>query len=137
MAYEKIELLTEDADVSLQAEAVGEDLWVAPAEMERATGWKLTADGFCREALCIPIPSGREAAFSRADGSANLAGLSRLRGQATVHDDRGSVWAFGPVARGTSLSSVEAPDFTLPDLSGRMFSLHAFRGKKVLLASWA
>ena len=30
-----------------------------------------------------------------------------------------------------------APDFTLPDLEGRLHSLSEHRGKKVLLVTWA
>jgi peroxiredoxin len=30
-----------------------------------------------------------------------------------------------------------APDFTLPDLDGRMHSLSDYRGKKVFLLAWA
>ncbi|MBI3853814.1 MAG: redoxin domain-containing protein [Verrucomicrobia bacterium] len=30
-----------------------------------------------------------------------------------------------------------APDFTLPDLKGKAHSLSDFRGKKVLLITWA
>ena len=35
------------------------------------------------------------------------------------------------------LSSLKAPDFTLPDMSGKTHSLSDFRGKKVLLVTWA
>ncbi len=35
------------------------------------------------------------------------------------------------------LSSLQAPDFTLPDMAGKMHSLSDFRGKKVLLVTWA
>ena len=35
------------------------------------------------------------------------------------------------------LRSGEAPDFALPDLSGRMHRLSDYRGKKVLLYAWA
>lgn len=134
-----ITLLTEDAETSLPVQVSGEDVWLAAPELARASGWKLTRDGFCRGALCIPIPPGREAEFSRADGSVNLAAFARLRGQALVHDDDAAVWALdaSTTARSTTRASLEAPDFTLPDLSGRMHSLHEHRGKKVLLASWA
>ena len=39
--------------------------------------------------------------------------------------------------RTAALESLEAPDFTLPDLSGRPHSLVDYRGRKVLLATWA
>jgi len=38
---------------------------------------------------------------------------------------------------GNRLRSLEAPDFTLPDLDGKLHSLSDYRGKKVLLMSWA
>ena len=134
-----ITLLTADAIALLTGQASGDDLWLAGPELERATGWKLTPDGFCRESLCLPTPPGREADFSRGDGSVNLAALARLRGQALVRDDTGTVWALdaSTAARSAARTSLEAPDFNLPDLSGRLHSLHAHRGKKVLLASWA
>lgn len=134
-----ITLLTEGADTSLSAQVTGDDLWLPAAELARATGWKLTRDGFCHGSLCIPIPPGRDAEFTRADGSVNLAAFARLRGQALVHDDDATVWALdaSTAARSATRASLEAPDFTLPDLSGRLHSLHEHRGKKVLLASWA
>ena len=134
-----ITLLTEDADLSLSAQVNGDDVWLAAPELEGATGWKLTREGLCRGAQCIPIPPGRAAEFSRADGSVNLAAFARLRGQALVHDDDATVWALdaSTAAHDTTRASLEAPDFTLPDLSGRLHSLHEHRGKKVLLASWA
>jgi hypothetical protein len=134
-----ITLLTEDTDTSLSAQVSRDDLWLTAPELTRATGWKLTRDGFCHGSLCIPIPPGRAAEFTRADSSVNLAAFARLRGQALVHDDTATVWALdaSTAARSATRTSLEAPDFTLPDLSGRMHSLHEHRGKKVLLASWA
>lgn len=139
MANITITLLTEDADTSLSAQVSGDDLWLAAPELTRATGWKLTREGFCQGSLCIPIPPGRDAEFTRADGGVNLAAFARLRGQALVHDDEATVFALdaSSAARSATRSSVEAPDFTLPDLNGRLHSLHEHRRKKVLLASWA
>jgi hypothetical protein len=139
MDNQTITLLTEDADISLSAQVTGDALWLAAPALLQATGWKLTREGFCHGALCIPIPPGREAEFSRADGSVNLAAFARLRGQALVRDDDATVWALdaSTAARTATRASLQAPDFTLPDLSGRRHSLHEHRGKKVLLASWA
>ena len=39
--------------------------------------------------------------------------------------------------RAAALASLEAPDFTLPDLDGRLHSLSEHRGKKVLLIAYA
>ena len=39
--------------------------------------------------------------------------------------------------RGSRLASLEAPDFTLPDLAGRLHSLAEHRGRKVFLVAYA
>ncbi len=54
-----------------------------------------------------------------------------------VHDDQLSVWSFGqaPEVIAGQLRSLETPDFTLPDLDGKMHSLLDYRRKKILM-SW-
>jgi hypothetical protein len=56
-----------------------------------------------------------------------------------VRDDAARIWVLGvgAAARSDALRSLEAPDFTLPDLEGRRHSLSDQRGKKVLLVTWA
>lgn len=39
--------------------------------------------------------------------------------------------------RAARLASLEAPDFTLPDLAGRLHSLSTLRGCRVFLVAWA
>ena len=131
-------MIFEDAVASVAAEAHGEDLWLAPPELERL-GWRLRPEGLCRDALCVPVPPARRTEFVRADGGVNLAALARHRGQAVVHDEAASVWVCGPAGevRDATRRSLVAPDFTLPDLEGRLHSLSQFRGRKVLLNSWA
>jgi hypothetical protein len=98
-------------------------------ELERATGWVFKPEGFCIADTCVPIPPARQAEFV-SGGRYNIVALA---GQGHA------VWCFGEAAaeRRRSLTSLEAPDFTLPDLAGRMHSLSEHRGKKVLLVSWA
>ena len=56
-----------------------------------------------------------------------------------AHDDTHGAWYFGtPVEQlRAPLLQLEAPDFELPDLSGRRHRLTEQRGKKVLLIAWA
>jgi hypothetical protein len=56
-----------------------------------------------------------------------------------LHSAHGDVWVLGESAqqRAAALASLEAPDFTLPDVNGRMHRLSDYRGKKVLLVTWA
>lgn len=118
----------------------GNNLWLSLADLHAATGWELKPQGACLNDVCVPIPVGREAEFVRATGQQfNLAALARLQGQPVVHDNTHNVWFFGEAAsaRNNALASLQAPDFTLPDLDGRLHSLSDYRGKKVLLVSWA
>jgi hypothetical protein len=120
------------------AYADGEQLWIGAGEFARATGWSLKPEGFCRGDVCVPVPADRTAEFVAGD-VVNAAAFWRQMNNAVVHDAIGEVWVLGPNAtdRSTSLQSLEAPDFTLPDLTGVERTLSEHRGKKVLLATWA
>ena len=52
-------------------------------------------------------------------------------------DERAAYLGVSAAERAKALASLEAPDFTLPDLDGRMHSLSQHRGKKVLLVAYA
>jgi hypothetical protein len=122
------------------AKAEGDDLWLSNADLKRASGWELKPEGACMGDVCIPIPPGRASEFVRDDRRGfNLAALARYLGQPVVHDDKNRAWYFGEAAatRRASFASLQAPDFELPDLDGKMHRLSDYRGKKVLLAAWA
>ncbi len=134
-----ITVLTESGATKLEvAEAAMEQLWLRTADVEPLTGWELKPDGLCRGAVCIPVPPGREAEFSRTT-AVNVAEFWRLRGGSVLHDAERANWILGEpaTARATALDSLEAPDFTLPDIDGKPHSLVDYRGKKLLLATWA
>jgi len=116
-----------------------DNLWLSLDDLTRATGWEFKPEGLCEGDRCVPIPPGRNADFVRPGGSFNLAAFARYLGQPVVHDDRHGVWFFGESAasRRDQLLSLEAPGFTLPDIDGKMHSLADYRGRKVLLLSWA
>ena len=103
-----------------------------------ATGWVAKPEGLCRGEVCVPLPGGRESEFVRG-GRVNLAALWRHLEQPVARSERGHVWVLGRSAgeRAAALRSLEAPDFSLPDIAGRMHSLSEHRGKKVLLVTWA
>jgi hypothetical protein len=122
------------------ATAEKENLWVPVSELHAATGWELRPEGACRGDVCVPIPRGREGEFLRERPARfNVAALARLLGQPVVHEDAHGVWSFGESAdvRSNAMRSLQAPDFTLPDLEGRPHALADYRGKKVFLVFWA
>lgn len=120
------------------AEASGEDLWCPARAAQLNTGWEAKPEGFCQGPTCIPIPAGREREFVR-DGRINLAALWRHLRQPMLHNDRGDVWLLARSAtqRAAALASLEAPDFALPDLADRVHRLSDYRGRKLLLVTWA
>jgi len=120
------------------AVAEGNDLWVLTSELPAASGWEVRPEGACRGEVCVPIPRGRQAEFLR-DGPArfNLAALARLLGQPVIREDAHGVWSFGESAAAGGSVSLQAPDFALPDLDGRVHRLSDYRGRKVFLVFWA
>jgi hypothetical protein len=87
----------------------------------------------------VPVPDARMGEFVDAGGRYNLAAIATLIGQPVVVDAEFNVVCVGEAAseRKRLLTSLEAPDFTLPDLEGKMHSLSDYRGKKVFVVSWA
>ncbi len=116
-------------------------LWIPTIDLRRATGFELKPQGVCRHELCFPVPKDREREFVRKTAGKiwfNLLAFARLVHQPVAHDEGLSTWYFGLRSdQRQGLSSREAPDFTLPDMNGKTHSLSDFRGKKVLLLTWA
>jgi hypothetical protein len=113
-------------------------LWLSAADLQRVSGWTHKPEGFCKGDVCIPVPAARKSEF--VDGARfNLAALAGLLGQPVVADEAHHAWSFGEAAaeRRRKLTSLDAPDFSLPDLDGKMHSLKEHRGKKVFVVSWA
>jgi hypothetical protein len=126
-------------NVSKAVDAVAKDgLWLSANDFKRVAGFELKPEGFCKGEQCYPVPPARKAQFE-SGGHYNLTALAELIGQPAVADEAHQVWCFGESSanRKRALTSLEAPDFSLPDLDGRMHSLSEHRGKKILLVSWA
>ena len=129
-------------DVSASAEPSSKDLWITMDDLKRATGFVVKPQGVCREELCFPIPAKRKDEFISKKGKAtwfNLSAFATLVKQPVARDEKNGTWYFGKRVdeRGTYLASLEAPNFTLPDINGKMHSLADYRGKKVLVITWA
>ena len=122
----------------LPAEVSNQAFSVPRSAVRESLGWELKPEGLCRGAICVPVAD----AASLGDGeSLDLEALAAALGRPLAVDADEGVAVIGAAAadRGASLASLRAPDFTLPDLSGKLHTLSDHRGKKVLLvvyASW-
>jgi hypothetical protein len=114
-------------------------LWLTPTDLHAATTWERKPEGLCRGDVCVPIPSAAHTVLIGDDGRIDLAAFARYVGDPVVCDPSTDTWVIGESAtsRRDALRSLDAPDFTLPDLDGTPHSLSDYRGKKVLLLSWA
>jgi len=118
------------------------DLWLTLDDLTRATGFEVKPQGVCRAEICIPLPANRKSEFLQKQQGVtwfNLSAFARLLGQPVAWDAALATWDFGPriEAQNRFVNSLEAPNFSLPDVNGKMHSLADFRGKKVLLLTWA
>jgi hypothetical protein len=112
----------------------GDALWVRKRDLPRVNGFELRPQGACRADLCIPIPKG----MVRGD-YLNLTAFAKKAGQPVVAEPSARVWSFGDMrALGGGLASSRvAPDFDVPNRLGHPVRLAGFRGKKVLVVTWA
>lgn len=129
---------TQVADALLEAD----QLFVPLDTAAEVTGFDIKPSGACRGELCFPLRrQGADAVIVDRQGRSYLAltKWAEQLEQVVVHDDQQQVWSFGeiPQAVQAGLLSGAAPDFTLPDRSGKPVRLADFRGKKVMILSWA
>ena len=124
-------VLTETGTHTVPSDA---GLVLSPADAERVTGWALKPEGMCHDELCVPL-SGAMQQGDRID----VAAFWRHLGNPVASDRAGDTWVLGtaPEARNEALAGLMAPDFELPDLSGKLHRLSDYRGQKVFLTTWA
>ncbi len=119
----------------------GQDLWLPLATAERVSGFSFKPAGACRDEICVPLLDKQAPVVETRSGApwVSLTRLARQLEQAVVYDGAAAVWSFGvvPAVAEQSLQSATAPDFELPDRQGKMVRLSSFRGRKVLILSWA
>lgn len=118
------------------------DLWVSPADLTRINGFVLKPEGACLDDICIPVRQDEDSPLViTRDGKkwVNVSELARRIQQAFVFDADTAVWSFGeiPATRRSFLGQGMAPDFALTDRQGKTVRLSDFRGKKVLIITWA
>jgi len=118
------------------------DLWVLPSDLTRINDFVLKPEGACLAELCVPVRQDHDSEiFVKRSGQAwfSVTELARRLQQAFVLDADNGVWSFGniPATRNSFFESATAPDFALPNREGKLIRLSAFRGKRVLVVTWA
>jgi len=136
MSEREFTLIDGERVTRVAARVDGSHVRIAPADLEHAFGWTLKPQGLCKDDLCITL---RERRGLVAQGGIDLAVFAQTTGLPLALDVAEGVAVLGEsaAARGSRLASLEAPDFTLPDLAGQLHTLSSHRGKKVLLIAYA
>ncbi len=118
------------------------DLWVTAADLPRIDGFELKPEGACLDEICVPIRQAEDSDIfvTRQDtGWVNVTELASRIQQPVVADHGTATFSLGaiPAQRHSFVREAEAPDFTLSDWQGNAHSLSDFKGKKIMLLSWA
>lgn len=132
--YDDRAIVVSGARHETSSDGSSEALWIQKRDLPRVNGFEFKPQGACRADICIPIAKGMQR------GSLfNLTAFANKIGEKVVADPSAGVWSFGEIQplRGAFLSTRQAPDITVPDRRGRPVNLSDFRGKKVLLVTWA
>ena len=109
-------------------------LWIRRRDLPAVNGFEVKPQGACRDDICVPIPKSM-----MRGGYFDLTAFARKARQVVVNDTAARAWSFGEIQalRGGFLNSRTAPDLSVPDRAGRPVHLSQFRGKKVLVITWA
>ncbi len=129
-------IIEEGRAIEVQVEVAGDRVRLTPEALNESLGWQLEPDGLCRGEVCVPV---RDRSKLVVDGAIDLSGFAEALGRPLALDAAAGAAAIGTAAvdRAAQLASLEAPNFTLPDLEGKLHSLSDHRGKKVLLIAYA
>lgn len=122
--------------VDVSAIIAGGTVGLPSGGLKAALGWELKPEGLCRGAICVPLPAG---SLPVTDAGIDLAALAAVLGRplALDPDERAAFLGVPARERSRALASLDAPDFTLPDLAGRPHSLTDALGNKILLIAYA
>ncbi len=112
------------------------ELGVSADDFSRATGWTLKTEGLCKGDVCVPV---RDVAAISNGAAIDVAEFARVSGRNMVVDASRNVVAMGEQAssRAAAMATLDAPNFTLPDINGNLVSLSDFANRKKLILAWS
>lgn len=136
---ERVTILAREQVLEIDNASVADGELLVPVDkVEAITGFAVKKEGLCAGEVCIPADPAWQ---SQIDGKSyfNLSRFAKQVDQVFAVDAEQHVWSFTPVPQAPTSPLVAgmAPDFALPDLEGKMVRLSDFRGKKVLILTWA
>ena len=118
------------------------DLWIPSEDLTRVNGFELKQEGACLDEICVPVKQDEDSdMFVRREGRTwfNVTELADKLQQPVVVDYEAGVYSFGaiPVTRASFRGQAVAPNFELTDRNGNKVQLSDFKGKKIMLLTWA
>jgi hypothetical protein len=136
MREEDFTIIDAGSAVAVPVALEDDQIRLEPADLERAVNWELKPEGFCRGPTCVQIP---EASSVVTEAGVDLIEFARLLDRPLALDagERAAYLGASAGDREEALATLQAPDFTLPDVEGKLHSLSDFRGRKILLVAYA
>ena len=105
-------------------------------DFEIITGWKLKPQGLCIDQICVAV---RDPKSLTNQTEIDIVEFARITNQNIVVDHVRKIAALGEHAdtRSEAMTTLDAPDFTLPDIHGKQISFSDFNRRKRLLLAWS
>ena len=130
----RVTVIDECRDLEVDGIVTADAIRLPAASVRAALGWEVRTEGLCRGAACVPVSD-----LVRDDDRIDLAALAARLGRPLALDpgERAACLGVSATDRAARLASLEAPDFTLPDVDGRPHTLSDYRGRKILLLAYA
>ena len=129
-------IFTANGETTVLVKLVDDHLFFSNEELERSFGWQLKPEGLCQREICIPIRNRDEIVT---ENGLNLRQICRLWQRPLAANPTRGMGFLGESAgsRADALRGGQAPEFSLPDLSGVQHRLSDYRGKKIFLIAYA
>ena len=137
MPIQPFVVLDQDRITTVTAAVSPAGVRLSSEALHAALGWELLPEeGLCRDGKCIPVALNTTLVTPE---GVDLVSLATLLARPLALDLETGAAYLGASAqeRRLALTSLQAPDFTLPDLNGNLHSLSDYRGHKVFLVAYA